>query len=67
MSAVGILGWRSIINDGATYHIPDFRNEEERKKVEDDDLTPFPDENGDGITLPCSSMDARDKGYKIYF
>lgn len=66
MSAVGILGWRSILNDGATYHIPDFRKEEDRKAVENDDLTPFPDENGNGITLPAGTKEAMDKGYKIY-
>lgn len=65
MSAVAIYGWRSVLNDGATYHIPDFSNEEERKKVEDDDLTPFPKEDGSGINLPCSALDAKNKGYNV--
>jgi predicted dehydrogenase len=53
MSAVGILGWRSCMEDGKTYKIPDFRKKEDRDAVRDDDLSPFPDENGH-VTLPCA-------------
>lgn len=53
MSAVGILAWRSCMEDGRTYRIPDFTNKEDRDAVRDDDLTPFPDENGH-VTLPCA-------------
>ncbi len=56
MSATAILGWRSCLNHGENFRIPDFSNEEERKAVEDDDLTPFPDDNGEGATLPPSTM-----------
>lgn len=52
MAAVGILGWKSVLEDGATQIIPDFKNEEERKKVENDDLTPFYDSIGNPPTLP---------------
>ena len=54
MSAVGILGWRSCLNHGENIKIPDFRNKEERDAVRDDHLTPFPDQDGNGITLPCA-------------
>ena len=54
MSAVGILAWRSCMEDGKTYYIPDFKKPEERDKVRFDDLTPFPDENGN-VTLPCAT------------
>lgn len=54
MSATAILGWRSCLNHGENFRIPDFRNAEERNAVRNDDLTPFPDENGNGITLPCA-------------
>ncbi len=54
MSAVGILGWRSSMEHGKEYIIPDFRNEEERSVYANDDLSPFPDENGKA-TLPCTS------------
>ena len=56
MSATGILGWRSALNHGENFKIPDFSKEEERKLVEADDLTPFPDDNGEGATLPPSLM-----------
>ena len=54
MSAVGILGWRSCLNHGENIKIPDFRNKEERDAVRDDHLTPCPDQDGNGITLPCA-------------
>ncbi len=60
MSAAAILGWRSCLQNGRTYKIPDFRNPEERNKYRDDALTPFPDQNGEGITLPCSTKDAKE-------
>ncbi len=46
MSAVGILGWRSALDRGREFLIPDFSLEEERKIYEVDSLSPFPDENG---------------------
>ncbi len=56
MSAVAILGWYSVLDDSKQYDIPDFRNEEERKKYENDDRTPFPRE-GKPATLRCSSKE----------
>ena len=46
MSAVAIFGWRSAINNSKQIKIPNFRLERVRKKWENDNLTPFPDENG---------------------
>ncbi|MGN1408577.1 MAG: Gfo/Idh/MocA family protein [Eubacteriales bacterium] len=43
MSAVGILGWRSALENGREYKIPDFHNEEERVMYENDDASPFPE------------------------
>ena len=40
--------------NGKTFDIPDFRNEEERARWENDELSPFPDENGK-VSLPCAS------------
>ncbi len=57
MSAVAILGWRSCL-DGKTYDIPDFRDKASRDAWREDDLTPFPDENGK-VTLPCSTKAAK--------
>ncbi len=42
ISSVGILGWKSALEDGKPYNIPDFRKEEQRKKYEDDTWSPFP-------------------------
>ena len=56
LSAVGILAWRSVLEDGKGFRIPDFKDKEDRKAVADDFLTPFPNfADGSGITLPCSS------------
>ncbi len=52
MSATAILAWRSCLNHGENFKVPDFRNPEEREAFRNDDLTPFPDENGKGATLP---------------
>jgi predicted dehydrogenase len=42
MSTAGILAWRSALNDGAPYAIPDFTSETDRKLCEQDDWTPIP-------------------------
>ena len=53
MSAVGILGWRSCLENGKPYRIPDFRDPAQREPLREDALSPFPDENGN-VTLPCA-------------
>lgn len=53
MTAVGILGWRSSLHKGAEYTIPNFRIEAERKRYQNDDLSPFLNENGER-TYPCT-------------
>jgi hypothetical protein len=53
MASVGILAWRSALNNGIPFKIPDFKNEAERKNYENDSLSPFPDKNG-SVTLPCA-------------
>ena len=56
MTAVGILGWRSSLHNGAEYKIPDFRNESERKAYENDDLMPFANEDGER-NYPCTKYE----------
>lgn len=56
MAAVGILGWRSSLHNGAEYKIPNFRNEQERKAYENDDLSPFPNEEGER-NYPCTKYE----------
>ncbi|MGN1478514.1 MAG: hypothetical protein ACI4XH_02005, partial [Acutalibacteraceae bacterium] len=53
MSAVGILAWRSCLENGKEYIIPDFKNKEERDAYRNDDLSPFADENGKA-NYPCT-------------
>lgn len=55
MSSVAILGWRSVLEGGKPYDVPDFRKEEDRKRYENDNLTPFWGMDGSAPTLPCSS------------
>ncbi len=52
MSATAILAWRSCLDHGRTYAIPDFTRDESRKIYENDGATPFPDENGNGADVP---------------
>ncbi|OGK01791.1 MAG: hypothetical protein A2487_18510 [Candidatus Raymondbacteria bacterium RifOxyC12_full_50_8] len=41
MSAVAIQAWRSALDNGNNYPIPDFSSEKERKKYENDHWSPF--------------------------
>ena len=54
MASVAILGHKSLLEKGVPYDIPDFRNEEDRKKWENDFSTPFRigDKEPD---IPCCS------------
>lgn len=45
MSAVAILGWRSVLHNSRRYRIPDFSKESERVKWENDHENPFPTED----------------------
>ena len=54
-ASVAILAWRSILNNSACYDVPDFRREEDRRKYEFDNITPFPDENY-RVSVSCSSQ-----------
>lgn len=55
MASVAILGHRSLLEKGVPYDIPDFRNEEDRIKWENDFSTPF--YSGDKEPdIPCCSV-----------
>lgn len=41
ISACGILGWRSALNDSKQFDIPDFRDKAARDAVRDDELSPL--------------------------
>lgn len=55
MSAVAIMGHRSLLKYGVPYDVPDFRKEEDRVKYENDCDTPFFGSDGSLPTIPCSS------------
>ncbi|WP_331714466.1 Gfo/Idh/MocA family protein [Auraticoccus cholistanensis] len=52
MSVVGILAWKSALQDGAAFDLPDFRDEEQRKLHEDDDWSPWPEDRRPGQPWP---------------
>lgn len=47
MSVVGAQSWRSALNNGTPFPIPDFKREESRKAYENDHWSPFPDKPGE--------------------
>jgi predicted dehydrogenase len=59
MSAVGIQAWKSALEDGKPYKIPDFRNESEREACQDDRWSPFPEDAGPGQPPPSIAGHAR--------
>jgi predicted dehydrogenase len=52
MAAVSILGWRSCLDDGAPFAIPDFRKKAARKPFVKDTWSPFPEDLGPGQPPP---------------
>ncbi|MBQ2391785.1 MAG: Gfo/Idh/MocA family oxidoreductase [Clostridia bacterium] len=56
-SSVAILAHRSILNGNCAYDIPDFRNEEDRVKYENDNDTPFYGTDGSEPTIHTSSKE----------
>ncbi|MBP3347740.1 MAG: Gfo/Idh/MocA family oxidoreductase [Clostridia bacterium] len=55
VSSVAIQAHRSVIAGGQPFEIPDFHDEEVRKKYENDHDTPFWGSDGSAPTMPCSS------------
>jgi predicted dehydrogenase len=47
MSVVGILAWKSVLDHGASYEVPDFRKESSRRKWEADTWNPLELDNPD--------------------
>ena len=48
MSSVGILAWKSALEDGTPFSMPDFRKKRSRKAFENDHWSPFPSHAGPG-------------------
>ena len=56
MSICGIQAYRSALEDGAPYEVPDFRDEQVRSKYEDDHWSPDPARKGPGQPLPSKNQ-----------
>lgn len=52
MAAVSILGWRSCLEEGIPFAIPDFRKKAARKPFLKDNWSPFPQDAGPGQPPP---------------
>jgi len=52
MSSVGILAWRSALEDGRPIDVPDFSDEAARAAYADDHWSPWPQGPGDGKAPP---------------
>jgi predicted dehydrogenase len=52
MSSVGILAWKSALEDGAPFEVPDFSKEKSRRAFENDHWSPFPSHAGPGQPPP---------------
>ncbi len=52
MSLVGVLAWKSALQDGAPFRMPNMRSEEERSAYENDEWSPFPEDAGPGQPFP---------------
>ena len=52
MSSVGILAWKSALEEGKPFDTPDFKKESVRKKYENDHWSPFPTHAGPGSAPP---------------
>ncbi len=75
MSAVGILAYRSALNDSNTFDIPDFRSKAARDKVRNDEWGFYPDRHKKGdpwasiegkITPSAKAMARARKDWKKY-
>ena len=52
MSTIGILAWKSALEDGAPFEVPNFKRESNRKKYENDNWSPWPKDAGPGQPPP---------------
>ena len=52
ISSVGILAWKSALEEGTPFEIPDFKKDSERHRWEDDNWSPWPKDAGPGQPPP---------------
>lgn len=58
MSVIGILAWKSVLNNGASYAVPDFTSEKSRRECENDRWRPM--DLDDPNAPPVGSRGKRD-------
>jgi hypothetical protein len=56
MSSVGILAWKSVLEGGMPYDMPDFTDEQSRRKYENDTWCPILKEGMDKDSIPPASI-----------
>lgn len=59
MSLIAVQGWRSCLANGQPFEIPDFRDEEARKRYENDHWSPFPEDHAPGQPWPSIRGDVK--------
>lgn len=52
MTIVGIQAYKSALENGKPFEIPDFRDENVRKQYENDDWSPYPEDRREGQPYP---------------
>lgn len=52
LSSVGILAWKSALEDGRPFEVPDFSSEASRQAYENDHWSPWPEHAGPGQPPP---------------
>lgn len=52
MSSIGIVAWRSALEEGRPVEVPDFRDEKARKRYEDNHWSPWPEGSRAGEAPP---------------
>jgi len=52
MSSAGIVAWKSALEEGTPYDIPDFRSDQDLKAYENDRWSPFPKDKAPGQPPP---------------
>lgn len=55
-SSIGILAWKSVLSNSSSIEVPDFGNESDRKKYENDHWSPLPVNGVKDIGQPPSSI-----------
>lgn len=67
MTMVGIQGWKSCLDEGKPYEIPDMRDESVRKRYENDDFSPFPEDRKPGQPWPSINGEHKPKPEAIEY